>query len=158
LRSGQEIKRGSGILSAKACRESSALSAEPTNPGRRVTTRMTALISTLRTTSLFGVLAFFVTYATPAEAETNPGVSAEIDDGWRRTRDGWEHISTWDIPQAHVAYQAPPAFSPSNSWHSWDHYSLLHPAAIALTLFLVGWAGLTLPAAVQPPGSLVMEN
>jgi len=112
---------------------------------------MTASIPTLRTIVFSGVFAslFLIPAIAGAGADNEP--AAEIDDGWRRTRDGWEHISTWHIPRADLPYEPLPASSQVSFWQSFDHHSLLHPALVALGLFLVGWAGLTLPSIVQNP-------
>jgi hypothetical protein len=107
--------------------------------------RFFALIGTI-VLLLAGVLQFAggVAGISAAAAE-----SAPADDGWRRTVNGWEHISTWNLPPVPSAFESQ-TFSVAPAWcASWEPSGWLHPAAIAGGLILFGLAGLTLSTAAS---------
>jgi hypothetical protein len=113
---------------------------------------MTVLIHSQRRIALTGTLAVLLICITSATTRAKDASPAEADDGWRHTKDGWEQMSTWDIPRAHLPHQ--PVLSPNQSAISgqWDTCSLLHPAVMALGLCALGCAGLALSAnAVSRP-------
>ncbi len=75
------------------------------------------------TALLFAIVVLSHGYAA-GEAATN------IDDGWRRTKDGWEHISTWPLAAQPVDDQlstVPAQISPAA-----DYFLILHPALLAV--------------------------
>jgi hypothetical protein len=76
------------------------------------------------------------------------------DDGWRRTKDGWEHISTWPPAARPVALAEPvnddlltkpTKYSPVAS-----HCERLHPALLAIGICLAASFSLHIPRASSP--------
>lgn len=85
--------------------------------------------------------------------------TAAPDDGWRRTVDGWEHVSTWKLPAAAANRPAEIiAFSPPLISFNLPQSPLLHPALIALGLLTVGFVGLHLPNSVTMREPTRAEN
>lgn len=73
---------------------------------------------------------------------------AEVDDGWRRTRFGWENIKNWDLSPEQRELRTAVAFSPTIlSPVAADRLSLLHPGVLAAGLSLLAIGALSL----EPP-------
>jgi hypothetical protein len=73
---------------------------------------------------------------------------AEVDDGWRRTRFGWENIKNWDLSPAQRELPTAATFSTAEFHPAIaDRLSLLHPCVLAagLSLLAVGALCLTMP-------------
>lgn len=67
-----------------------------------------------------------------AAAQAGP---AEVDDGWRRTRFGWENIKDWDlIPEQRELPSATPLTPVIVSPAADTLFMLLHPGVLALGL------------------------
>jgi hypothetical protein len=109
---------------------------------------MIASFASNRIRSILGIIAILVGGSicdrAAAQVDTTPA-----DDGWRRTVDGWEHISTWSLPAARIS-RAPESFMYSPALISADlpRSLFLHPALLAVALFGLGIAGLRLPTTV----------
>ena len=72
---------------------------------------------------------------------------ANSDDGWRRTKNGWEHISTWPteaIQQLGVndVPATPTQLSPTS-----ERWQRLHPGLLAVGLCLAAGFALRIPRA-----------
>ena len=90
---------------------------------------------------LFGTLLLLGSLAAMAVA----GDAFSPDDGWRRTKHGWENVSTWGVSAADLSDltgQRLPSFTISPPV---DVGPLWHPAVIAIGVLLIGAAGLFLP-------------
>ena len=71
----------------------------------------------------------------------------DIDDGWRRTKDGWEHISTWPVE---VTQQLAADESPTTSAQispTAERWQRLHPGVLAVGLCLAACFALRIPRA-----------
>ena len=72
---------------------------------------------------------------------------SDADDGWRRTKDGWEHISTWNLGSRTLPTRR---FVPPSTG-SLLAIGSLHPALIATGLLLLSIGSLNLSVATAKP-------
>lgn len=94
------------------------------------------------TTGTFGLLLLLLLHAV---AHADP---AEVDDGWRRTRFGWENIKNWDLSPEQRELPTAATFPPTSlSPVAADRLSLLHPGVLAAGLSLLAIGALC----VTPP-------
>jgi hypothetical protein len=92
-----------------------------------------------------GTLGLLLLVLLNAVAHADP---AEVDDGWRRTRFGWENIKNWDLSPEQRELPTAVTFSPTIlSPVAADQLSLLHPGVLAAGLSLLAVAALCL----EPP-------
>jgi hypothetical protein len=75
---------------------------------------------------------------------------AAMDDGWRRTDGGWEHIATWNLPHAPAATSRTHAWREAIRTSRWDQW-LLHPGWLAFGMLVLAGAGLAMPNVYQRP-------
>lgn len=70
----------------------------------------------------------------------------DVDDGWRRTKDGWEHISQWQLTSSQMELlantpSAPAVLSPTAE----QLMSAAHPVLFAIGIAILGGVALYSP-------------
>src|SRR5206468_1616114 len=113
------------------------------HPATHCMSRASGIVSAVFAAA-FLAAAFVTTVAARGAAEDE----AAIDDGWRRTASGWEHVSQWTTTASHsvalghsvYAVAGPTGGSPP-----------VHPALFAVFEFLAAIGALRLAAAGRKP-------
>jgi hypothetical protein len=99
------------------------------------------------TTATTGMIGMLFLVLLNAAAHAGP---AEVDDGWRRTRFGWENIKNWDLTPAQRELPSAAPLSPAIQSPSAETVSkLLHPCILAVGLSLLAIAALHFSAALE---------
>lgn len=88
---------------------------------------------------MIGSLALIAVLTAP---NTSCAEEAAIDDGWRRTKNGWENIATWRVSRAEMTLPSNEPIAPAIISAAADRWLLWHPAAVAAGLLAMSGAGL----------------
>ncbi|WP_145093616.1 hypothetical protein [Anatilimnocola aggregata] len=107
-----------------------------------VTSRSFAL---LKTTGAIGTLLLVLSATVDVRAQDNG-----LDDGWRRTKDGWEQMATWNLPTNVVAAEFDAESFAVMTLPRWQGSVFFHPAMIAISLVAIAAACLRIPGASAP--------
>lgn len=71
------------------------------------------------------------------------GPADVMDDGWRRTKDGWEHISQWQLSVEQLEVLTNPTIAPAVLSPSLDQLmTAFHPVVFSLTIAILGGVAL----------------
>jgi hypothetical protein len=108
---------------------------------KALATRIFITISISRRIRVLGLATVLLIFAALGNAGADQN-AANVDDGWRRTKDGWENIATWptesvELLLANQVSRAPAIISPTAA-----RWLQLHPAILASGMCLL--AGLAL--------------
>lgn len=101
------------------------------------TTGGSSTIGKFRSLGIAGFTAFLLAIFAVNSLLLAEATTATTDDGWRRTKNGWEHISTWPaeaIQQLAVSEVSATAAQISPATERWQ---CLHPGVLAMGLCLV---------------------
>ena len=116
------------------------LTGDITTTGRNRNTRASGTVVFL------GALWVLVVAASPGIAGADEA-SADCDDGWRRTKDGWEHIATWPVSQSDLQVADHLPLAPALSSPATENFPQLHPGLLAAGMCLLAGLALRMPRA-----------
>ncbi|WP_254507917.1 hypothetical protein [Anatilimnocola floriformis] len=94
--------------------------------------------------SIVGMIGLCLLLAAQSFAAGQTGAeAAAIDDGWRRTKFGWENIRDWNLPPEQLDLSGSAPIAPAILSPTAEHLlGLSHPLAVAVGLSLIAAAAL----------------